>query len=151
MRLRDKINDDLTAAMKARDSVRLSTLRMMKTAVRNKEIDLRAELDDAQAMQVLRTLIKQRRDSIAQFLKGGREDLAAKEAAEIGVIEAYLPAEVGEEEIAQVVDAVIRETGASSMKDMGAVMKQCMARFAGRPVDGKKVNTAVKQRLDQGA
>lgn len=147
MRLRDRINEDLTAAMKAREAERLSVLRMMKTAVKNKEIDLRAELDDAQVVQVLSTLIKQRRDSIDQFTRGGRVDLADKEAAEIKVIGQYLPAAVSDDEITAVVDEVVRETGSTSPKDLGAVMRQCMARFAGKLVDGKKVNTLVKSRL----
>jgi uncharacterized protein len=149
MRLRDKINEDLTAAMKLREAARLSVLRMMKTAVKNKEIDLRAELDDAQVVQVLSTLIKQRKESIEQFTRGGRNDLADKESAEIKVIEEYLPAGVTDEEIAAVVDHVVRETVASSPKDMGRVMKECMSRFSGKLVDGKKVNQLVKQRLEK--
>lgn len=149
MRLRDKINEDLTAAMKARQAERLSVLRMMKTAVKNKEIDARAELEDAQVVQVLSTLIKQHRDSIEQFTRGGRSDLADKEAAEIKVIEEYLPAAVTDEEIAAVVDQVVHESGASTLKDLGRVMKDCMARFAGTPVDGKKVNLLVKSRLEK--
>lgn len=147
MRLRDRINQDLTAAMKSREAERLSVLRMMKAAIKNKEIDLRQELEDAAAMQVLVSLIKQRKDSIEQFTKGGRQELADKEAAEIKVIEEYLPQAAGEDEIADAVDAAISETGASSVKDMGKVMKACMARFAGRPVDGAKVSEAVKARL----
>lgn len=149
MRLRDKVNDDLMAAMKARNAARLSTLRMMKTAIKNREIDLRAELEDAQALEVLKTLIKQRKDSIEQFQKGKREDLASKEAAEIKIIEEYLPAAVTEEEIEKVVAEVIQAVGASSLKEMGPVMKQCMARFSGRLVDGKKVSDAVKRRLEK--
>ncbi len=148
MRLRDRINEDLTAAMKSRQPERLAVLRMMKTAIKNKEIELRDELDDAQAVQVLSTLIKQRKDSIEQFTRGGRADLADKEAAEIPVIEAYMPAGVSDDEIAGVVEEVVRATGASSIKDLGTVMKQCMGRFAGRPVDGKKVNAIVKSRLE---
>ena len=148
MRLRDRINENLTTAMKAKDALRLSVLRMMKTAIKNKEIDLRAELEDAQAIQVLATLIKQRKDSIEQFTSGGRIDLADKEAAEIKIIEEYLPAAVSEDEIEKIVDEVLRETGASSPKDIGAVMKQCMARFAGKLVDGKRVNAAVRSRLE---
>ncbi len=147
MRLRDKISEDLMSAMKAKEAERLSVLRMMKAAVRNKEIDLRQELDDAQVMQVLVTLIKQRKDSIEQFTKGGRLDLADKEAAEIKVIEQYLPAPVTDEEIGSAVEAVIAETGATSVKDMGKVMKACMARFSGRPADGSKVSEFVKARL----
>ena len=147
MRLRDKISQDLTAAMKSQAAERLSVLRMMKAAIRNKEIDSRQELEDAQAVQVLVGLIKQRKDSVEQFTKGGRLDLAGKEAREIKVIEEYLPAAVSEEEIGKVVDEVIRQTGAASGKDMGKVMKECMARFSGRPVDGGKISEMVKARL----
>jgi uncharacterized protein YqeY len=149
MRLRDKVNDDLMAAMKARDAARVSTLRMMKTAIKNREIDLRAQLEDPQALEVLKTLIKQRRDSIEQFLKGKREDLASKEAAEIKIIEEYLPPAVTEEEIEKVVAEVIQALSAPSLKEMGPVMKQCMARFSGKLVDGRKVSDAVKRRLEK--
>ncbi len=148
MKLRDKVNGDLTAAMKAKDPLRLSVLRMMKAAIKNKEIDVRAELDDPQVIQVLSTLIKQRKDSIEQFTSGGRLELADKEAAEIKIIEEYLPTAVSSDEIDKTVEEVIRETGASSPKDIGAVMKQCMARFAGKLVDGKAVNAAVRRRLE---
>ena len=147
MRLRDKISEDLIAAMKAKEAERLSVLRMMKAAVRNKEIDGRQELDDAQTVQVFLGLIKQRKDSIEQFTKGGRLELANKEAAEIKVIEEYLPSAVTDEEVASAVDAVIAEMGAASIKDMGKVMKACMARFVGRPVDGLKVSELVKAKL----
>jgi len=149
VRLRDKISEDLTGAMKARQPERLSVLRMMKTAVKLRETNLRAELDDAQVIQVLSTLIKQRKDSIEQFTKGGRTDLADKEAAEIPVIEEYLPESASDEEIARVVDETISATGVTSPKDMGKVMKECMARLAGRLVDGKKVNLLVKSRLEK--
>jgi hypothetical protein len=135
------------AAMKSKEAERLSVLRMMKAAIRNNEIDSRQELEDPQAIQVLLSLIKQRKDSVEQFTKGGRLDLANKESAEIKVVEEYLPSAVGDEEIGKVVDAVIGETGAASVKDMGKVMKGCMARFAGRPVDGAKVSELVKARL----
>ena len=148
MKMRDKINQDLTTAMKAKEPLRLSVLRMMKTAVKNKEIDLRAELEDAQVIQVLSTLIKQRKDSIEQFTSGGRPELAEKEGAEIKIIEEYLPAAVTEDEIERTVQEVLKETGASSPKDIGAVMKQCMGRFAGKLVDGKLVNAAVRRRLE---
>ena len=147
MPLRDQISSDLTAAMKAKEAERLSVLRMMKAAVRNKEIDLRKELDDAEVLSVLVSLIKQRKDSVEQFTRGGRMDLAEKEAAEIKVIETYMPASVTDEEIAQAVEAVIRETGAASVKDLGKVMKGCMARFSGRSVDGAKVSALVKEKL----
>jgi uncharacterized protein len=135
--------------MKEKNPERLSVLRMMKTAIRNREIEERGELDDPRVIQVLSTMIKQHKDSIEQFSKGGRQDLADKETREIKVIEEYLPAAVSEEEIQRVVEEVVRETGASSPKDMGAVMKQCMARFAGKLVDGKKVNAAVRQLLEK--
>jgi uncharacterized protein YqeY len=148
VKLRDKINADLTASMKAKEPLRLSVLRMMKSAIKNREIELRAELEDAQTIQVFSTLIKQRKDSIEQFTRGGRLELAEKEAAEIKIIEEYLPAAVSNDEIERAVDEVIRETGASTPKDIGAVMKQCMARFAGKLVDGKIVNAAVRCRLE---
>jgi uncharacterized protein YqeY len=147
MRLREKISQDLVSAMKSKDAERLSVIRMMKAAVRNKEIDSRQELEDAQVLQVLLSLIKQRKDSIEQFGKGGRQDLVDKETAEIKVIEEYLPAGVTDEEIASAVTTVIAETGAVSVKDMGKVMKACMARFAGRPVDGGKISELVKAKL----
>jgi len=149
MSIRDRINSDLISAMKSQEAARLSVLRMMKAAVRNREIDARCELDDAQAIQVLSSLIKQRRDSIELFAKGGRGDLVEKEAAEIRVIEEYLPCAVGEDEISRVVDEVMSQTGASSAKDLGRVMKECMARFSGKLVDGKKVNAAVRARLEK--
>jgi len=149
VKLRDRINADLTGAMKAKAAERLSVLRMMKSAVKNKEIEVRGELDDAAVIQVLSTLIKQRRDSIEQYLQGGRKDLADKEATEIPIIEEYLPAAATDEEIAAVVEEAIRTTGASSIKDLGLVMKQCMTRFAGKLVDGKKVNAQVKARLEK--
>jgi uncharacterized protein len=147
MRLRDKINDDLTAAMKSRDAARLSVMRMMKAAVRNKEIDSRQELDNPQTIQVLLSLIKQRKDSIEQFAKGGRQDLVDKESAEIKVIEEYLPKAVDNEEIERVIQEILNETGVTSVKDMGKVMKACMVRFVGRPVDGQKVSELVKSKL----
>ena len=147
MRLRDKISEDLIAAMKSKNAERLSVLRMMKSAIQYKEIDLRLELDDPQTMQVLLSLIKQRKDSIEQFAKGGRQDLVDKESAEVKVIEEYLPKAVEPEEIAKAVDEVIAETDVASIKDMGKVMKACMARFAGRPVDGAKISERVKAKL----
>jgi uncharacterized protein len=150
VKLRDKINADLTAAMKAQDAARLAVLRMMKTAIKLKETDVRAELEDSAVIQVLSTMIKQRKDSIEQFDKGGRPDLSAKEAAEIPVIEAYLPSGVSDEDIAAAVEDAVKATGASSVKDMGAVMKQAMAKLnaSGKLVDGKKVNAAVKAKLE---
>jgi len=149
MSMIEQIQKDITTAMKARDEQRLSTLRMVKTALKNKEIDKMAPLDDKESQQVLSTLIKQRKDSIEQFLKGGRKEMADKEAAEITLIEAYLPRAAGEEEIVAGVKAVIAEMGSPTMKDMGTVMKNVMARFAGAEVrvEGKVVSEAVKREL----
>jgi len=124
-------------------------LRMVKSAIKNKEIDKRGPLDDKEAQQVLATLIKQRKDSIEQFTKGGRQELADKEAAEIKLIEAYLPQAMGEEEIAAVVKATITEMGSPTMKDMGTVMKNAMAKLqaTGARVEGKTVSDTVKKQL----
>lgn len=145
----EQITKDMTAAMKAREELRLGTLRMVKTALKNKEIDKRAPLDDKEALAVLSTLIKQRKDSIEQFTKGNRPELAEKEAAEIAIIETYMPKAVGEEEIAAAVRATIAEMGSPSIKDMGTVMKNVMAKFAaqGSRVDGKVVSETVKREL----
>ncbi len=147
MSISEQIQKDMTAAMKARDERRLSTLRMVRAALKNKEIDKRAPLDDREALQVMSTLIKQRKDSIEQFTKGGRQELADKEAAEITLIETYMPKAAGEEEITATVRAVIAEMGSPTMKDMGAVMKNVMAKFAGARVDGKVVSETVKKEL----
>ncbi|HKT26326.1 MAG TPA: GatB/YqeY domain-containing protein [Terriglobales bacterium] len=149
MTIPERITQDITVAMKARDEHRLSTLRMVKSALKNKEIDKRAALDDQEAMAVLNTLIKQRKDSVEQFTKGGRKDLADKEAAEIVMIEAYLPKAAGQEEITSVVRTTISEMGAPTMKDMGTVMKNAMSKFAARGtrVDGKVVSETVKKLL----
>lgn len=147
MSIVDQITQDVTQAMKAREEHRLSTLRMVKSALKNKEIDKRAPLDDKEAMAVLSTLIKQRKDSIDAFTKGGRQELADKEAAEIVIIEGYLPKSLGEEEIAAAVKATIAEMGSPTMKDMGTVMKNTMAKFGGARVDGKVVSEIVKREL----
>jgi uncharacterized protein YqeY len=149
MSLIEQIQKDITAAMKAREEQRLSTLRMVKTALKNREIDKMAPLDDKEAQQVLSTLIKQRKESVEQFTKGGRQEMADKEAAEIKLIEAYMPKAAGEDEIAAGVKAVIAEMGSPTMKDMGTVMKNVMARFsgAGLRVDGKIVSETVKREL----
>jgi len=145
----ERITQDITAAMKAREEHRLSTLRMVKSALKNKEIDKRAALDDQEALAVLSTLIKQRKDSIEHFTKGGRKELADKEAAEIVIIESYMPKAAGEDEIAAVVRLTISEMGSPTMKDMGAVMKNAMAKFAASNtrVDGKIVSETVKKLL----
>lgn len=149
MPLVDQIQKDITTAMKAREEARLSTLRMVKTALKNREIEKMAPLDDKESQAVLSTLIKQRKESVEQFTKGGRQEMADKEAAEIVLIESYLPKAAGEAEVVAGVKAVIAEMGAPTMKDMGTVMKQAMARFsaAGMRVDGKVVSEAVKREL----
>src|SRR6266508_3693013 len=147
MTLSEQIQKDITAAMKAREEQRLSTLRMVKTALKNREIEKRAPLDDKESQQVLSTLIKQRKDSIEQFTKGGRQDLADKEAAEILVLVEYLPPAADAAVVERTVAEAIQETGASSPKDMGRVMKAAMAKLAGQGVDGKNVNELVRQRL----
>ncbi len=147
MSISDQVTKDMIAAMKSREELKLSTLRMMKSALKNKEIDKRSPLDDKEALQVLSTMIKQRKDSIEQFTKGGRQELADKEAAEITIIEAYMPKAVGEAEIVAAVRATVAEMGSPTMKDMGTVMKNTMAKFAGARVDGKIVSEAVKKEL----
>src|ERR1700732_551010 len=149
MSLVDQIQKDITTAMKARDEARLSTLRMVKTALKNLEIEKMAPLDDKESQAVLATLIKQRKESVEQFTKGGRQEMADKEAAEITVIESYLPKAAGEAEIVAGVKAAIAEMGSPTMKEMGTVMKNAMARFnaAGLRVDGKMVSEVVKKEL----
>jgi uncharacterized protein YqeY len=149
----EQITQDITAAMKARDERRLSTLRMVKTALKMKEIDKRGALDDQESMVILNTLIKQRKESIEQFTKGGRQELADKEAAEIPIIESYLPKPASQEEITSVVRAAITEMGSPTIKDMGNVMKSAMAKFgASRTrVDGRVVSETVKRLLSGGS
>jgi uncharacterized protein YqeY len=143
----DRINEDLKAAMKNKESERLSTLRMVKTALKNREIDKMGALTDEESIKTLQSLVKQRRDSVEQYNQAGRTELAEKEAAEIKVIEAYLPAAMDEASVARIVEETIAETGASSAKEMGAVMKAVMAKLAGQAVDGKTVNQIVKSKL----
>ncbi len=147
MPLLDTIQKDMVAAMKSKDEVRLGAVRMIKTALKKQEIDSMKPLDEATEMQVMNTLIKQRRESADLFRKGGREELAAKEEAEIKLIEAYLPAAPSEAELEDAVTAAVQETGADSPKQMGAVMKVAQARLAGKRVDGKALSALVKQRL----
>ncbi|HXZ27000.1 MAG TPA: GatB/YqeY domain-containing protein [Terriglobales bacterium] len=153
MTLAEQIQSDITAAMKAREELRLSTLRMVKSALENKRVEKMAALDDKESQAVLATLIKQRKDSIEQFTKGGRKELADKEAAEIVIIEGYLPQALGEAEIAAAVRAAIAEMAAAgaapTMKEMGAVMKNVMAKFAAaqQRVEGKLVSDTVKREL----
>ena len=147
MTLFERIGQDITAAMRAKDQARLAPLRMAKAALMNREVEKGRALEEAEAEQVLASLIKQRRDSIEQFTRGGRQELAAREAAEITVLEAYLPAPLDAAEVDLAVDAAIKETGASSVKDLGRVMKAVMSRVAGRSVDGKVVNELVRRKL----
>lgn len=147
MSLRDRLTEDLKLAMKARDQLRMDVIRMIKAAVLNKEVELKKDLDDAEMSRIMTTMIKQRKESVEQFEKGQRAELAAKERQEISIIETYLPQALSAEELAQAVDAVIRETGATSAKEMGLVMKAVMARLAGQPVDGKSVSDLVRSKL----
>ncbi len=143
----DQINSDLTEAMKAREAERLSALRMVKTALKLRETELPGGVDDTEAMKVLNTLLKQRRDAAEQFRAGGREELALKEENEARIIQTYLPAAASEEDISGAVDQSIAEVGASSMKDMGAVMKAVRAKLEGKTVDGKALSDMVKAKL----
>ena len=147
MSLTERVQKDMVDAMRAKEELRLSTLRMMKAALQMKRIDKRADLEEKEELQVFSTMIKQRRDSIEQFEKGGRPELAHKEAQEIAIIEGYMPKAVGQEEIDATVRAVIADLGSPTMKDMGTVMKNVMAKFGGARVDGKAVSEAVKKQL----
>jgi uncharacterized protein YqeY len=147
MSFMEQVEKDLMAAMKAQEALKLSVLRMMKAALKNKQIEIGKPLDDTQAFALLRTLVKQRRDSIEQFRKGRRDDLADKEAAEIVIIESYLPAAASDEEIDAAVAAAIAETTAAGARDLGKVMKAAMAKLAGKNADGKRVNEKVKAKL----
>ncbi len=147
MSLNQKIVADLTASMKAQDTPRTSTLRMVKAAMMNRQIEKGSELDDEDMSKLLRSLVKQRRDSVEQYEKAARQDLADKEKAEIGIIEAYLPQAASQEEIERAVATAIAETGASSMKDMGQVMKATQSQLAGKNADGRVVSEIVKAKL----
>jgi uncharacterized protein YqeY len=147
MALVDDVNRAIADAMRAKDQPRLVALRMLKTALTNREIERGRAIDDGEARQVVSSLVKQRRDSIEQFVKGGRQDLADKERAEIAVLESYLPPGVDAAELDRAVDSVIRSTGATSSKDIGRVMKAVMAELAGKTVDGKAVNELVRRKL----
>jgi uncharacterized protein len=141
------INTRITQAMKAHDAASLSTLRMLKAAFMNKEVERGHALDDTEALQVVGTLIKQRRDSIEQFEKGGRPDLVAKESSELVLLEALMPPPMSPADLDAAVDKAVADTGATSVKDMGKVMKAVMAALAGTGADGKAVNEAVRRRL----
>ena len=147
MTLQEKIQNDIAEAMRARESLRLNVLRMMKTAVKNKEVEKMKNLDEPEVVAVLNTLVKQRKDSIEQFRKGGREELAQKEEAEIKIIEGYLPAAASDDDIRRAVEDAIGEVGAASMKEMGKVMSNVKLRLAGKTVDGAHVSQIVRERL----
>jgi uncharacterized protein YqeY len=151
MSLKEQILADMTAAMKAKDSARTSTLRMLKAAMVNRRIEKGVDLDDEELTKLLRSQVKQRRDSIEQYRKGARQDLVDKESAEIVVLEAYLPQAASPEEIEQAVAAAMAETGATSIKEMGAVMKAVMAHLVGKNPDGRAVSEAVKRKLTPGS
>lgn len=143
----ERINQDLTIAMKNKEADRLSTLRMVKTALKNREIEKMGPLEDSEAIKILQSLVKQRRDSIEQYNQAGRTELADKEAAEISMIERYLPAAIDEATLQRIVEETVTESGATSMKELGNVMKAVMAKLAGQTVDGKMVNQLVRARL----
>ena len=147
MGLKEQITADMTAAMKAKDSARTSTLRMLKAAMVNRRIEKGGELDDEELTKLLRSQVKQRRNSIEQYLKGARHDLVDKETAEIAVIESYLPQPASQEEIEQAVMTALDETGTTSMREMGAVMKTAIAHLAGKNPDGRAVSETVKRKL----
>ena len=147
MKLIDRISQDITTAMRAKDQAKLSALRMAKAALMNREVEKGRSLEAAEAEQVVASLIKQRRDSIEQFTKGGRVDLAARESAEIAMLEGYLPPPMDAAELEALVDAAIKESGAAGSKDLGRVMKMVMATLAGRPVDGRTVNEIARRKL----
>ena len=147
MTLQEKIQSHLSDAMKNKEPLRLSVLRMMKTAVKNKEIEKMKPLDEGEVLAVFNSLVKQRKDSVEQFRKGGREELAQKEEAEIQIIQEYLPAAASEDDMRHAIDEAVQETGASSIKDMGKVMKAAMAKLAGKSADGGRVSQLVKEKL----
>ena len=147
MNLKDKIINDLTAAMKAKDATRLSVLRMVKANIMNRQIEKGADLTDDEITKALQSLVKQRKDSIEQYTNAGRNELAEKEQAELAVIEDYLPQSASKDEIEQAVADAISETGASSIKEMGAVMKAAQAKLAGKTADGRLMSETVKTKL----
>ena len=149
MTLQETIHSHMVEAMRSKDALRLSVLRMMKTAIKNKEVSSEEAkpLDEAGVLAVLNSLVKQRRDSVEQFRNGGREELAQKEEAEIKVLEQYLPAGASDDDIRKAIEAAVSETGAASMKDMGKVMKATLALLAGKTADGARISQLVKEKL----
>jgi uncharacterized protein YqeY len=150
MPLNDRLSEDLKHAMKARDQLRMDTIRMIKAALFNKEIELNKALDESETNKVLTTMVKQRKESADQYRTANRSELAEKELKEIVIVESYLPQALSPEEVARLIDAVVQETGATTAKDMGKVMKAVMARLAGQSVDGKLISELVRIRLQQG-
>lgn len=146
MALKDQLTQDMKSAMKQREQIRLSTIRLIRAAIKNREIELREELGDEEVIRVISTLLKQHKDSIEQFQKGGRNDLVEKEQAELEILESYLPQPLSEEEVKVLVQEAIEAVGATSMKDLGNVMKYIMPKAQGR-VDGKMINQLVKEHL----
>ena len=151
MSFADRIQKDLIAAMKSKEELRLSVLRMVKAALKYKEIEKIRPLDEAESLQVLQTLVKQRKESVEQFTRGGRADLADKETREIAIIETYLPAAASDADLDRAIEAAIAETGANSAKQMGAVIKSARAQLAGKTVDGKALSDRVRARLERGS
>ena len=147
MSLKEKIENDLKEAMKAKESLKVSCLRLIKAAVKNKEIDVRGALDDAQITSILSTLAKQRKESIEQFKKGGRDDLVKQEEAELAILNSYLPKQMSEKEIEEIIVKTIAEVGAKDIKEAGKVMKAVMPKVAGK-ADGKIVNAIVLKKLN---
>jgi uncharacterized protein YqeY len=150
MKLLERIQSDLTAAMKEKDELRLSVLRMVKTALKHREIEKMRPLEEAEELQALQTLVKQRRESAEQYAKGGRADLAEIETREIGIIESYMPAGASEEDMKTAIAAAIVEIGAKTPQQMGSVVKAAKARLAGKTVDGKALSDLVRERLAHG-
>ena len=151
MSLPDRLSEDLKQAMKAKDQLRVDVIRMIKAALLNKELELKKSLDDAEMSRVMTTLMKQRKEAVEHYQKAKRDDLAGKELREITIIESYLPKALSVEEIVQLVETVIRETGATTLKDMGSVMKTVMARLAGQMVEGKQISDLVRAKLQSGS
>lgn len=147
MSLHEQLTEDLKNAMKAKDQLRMDVIRMIKAAILNKELELKKELDDAEMSRVMTTLVKQRKEAAEQYQKAKREDLAGKELREISIIEGYLPKALSPGELAQIVETAIRETGATTLKDMGTVMKTVMGRLGGQPADGKQISDLVRAKL----
>ncbi len=147
MALSDRLTEDLKLAMKSRDQLRMDVIRMIKAAVLNKEVELKRDLDDAEMSRVMTTLVKQRRESVEQFERAQRTELADKERKEIEIIESYLPDPLSHQELEAIVASAIVETGSRTLKDMGMVMKAVMARLAGQSIDGKQVSDLVKSKL----